>query len=232
MQGRLGSSELILNDDGSIYHLNLKQGEVGDTVITVGDPGRVPVVTKHFDHIELKREKREFISHTGTFNGKRITVTSSGIGTDNIDIVINELDAVVNLDFEKRTLKDTHKSLNIFRLGTSGALYDHIPVDSLVISKYGLGLDNLAHFYSSSESEHENELLKTINEQTGLHSTIPGAYIRQGSVELETMFDDSFVRGITVTAPGFYGPQGRVLRAPLAFPHMIEKSLQTIADIS
>lgn len=147
MSNRIAESELILNKDGSVYHLNLHPHEIASTVINVGDPDRVSVVSKFFDNIEVKKQKREFVTHTGTYKGKRITVISTGIGTDNIDIVYNELDALVNIDLNSRTIKDKLTSINLIRIGTSGALQADIPVDSFVFSSHGVGLDGLLNFY-------------------------------------------------------------------------------------
>src|SRR5215203_1756964 len=156
---RIAESELILNARGAIYHLDLLPEEIGDTIITVGDPFRVKEVSKYFDHVDVIGHHREFVSHTGRLHNKRISVVSTGIGTDNIDIVLNELDALVNIDLETRSLKPLHQSLQIIRLGTSGSLQKHIPIDSFVVSSHGLGIDNLLNFYRHEENEEEKQLL-------------------------------------------------------------------------
>ena len=209
-------SELILNPDGSIYHINLKPEQLADTVIVVGDPNRVERVAQHFDDIEFKVNKREFYSQTGTFKGKRITVISTGIGTDNIDIVINELDALANIDFKTRTIKEELKSLDIIRIGTSGSLQEHIPVDSFVISEFGLGFDSLMYFYQS-----ENILFPEISQHLMTHlnwdKNKSNPYIVECHRELFTRLssNNKTFDGFTATNVGFYGPQGRVLRLPL-----------------
>ncbi len=223
MQKHFKESELILNPDGSVYHIGLKAENVAPTVIVVGDQHRVASISKYFDHIEFKTQHREFVSHTGTFNNKRITVLSTGIGTDNIDIVINELDAAVNIDLEKRIPKDTHTSLDIIRLGTSGALQPEIEVDTFVASAYGLGLDGLLNFYQYDESILEKELAEAFIKQTGWNKKLPHPYIIKASEKLLAKVAGGLTQGITATASGFYGPQGRELRIPLAFPELNER---------
>lgn len=220
-------SELIITDEGCIYHLDLHPSELADTVITVGDPGRVPEVSKYFDRIEAKRAHREFVSHTGYIGQKRITVMSTGIGPDNIDICMNELDALANIDFETRTIKEEKKSLKIIRLGTSGTVQPDIEVDSLVAGSYGVGMDNLLHYYHYEPSITELELLNNFKTHVGLGAnSYIQPYMVQGSVGLLNHFMDTCHYGITMTAPGFYGPQGRVLRLDLAVPNLID-SLNT-----
>ena len=167
------ASELIVNNRGAVYHLNLRPEELANTVITVGDPGRVKEVSKYFDHIEVKQEHREFITHTGYIGKKRISVVSTGIGPDNIDIVINELDALVNVDFNSRLVKNQLTSLQIFRLGTSGSLQDDIPVDGLVAGTHGIGLDNLLHFYQTQNTSEETQLLQAFISQTNINTFCP-----------------------------------------------------------
>lgn len=205
-------TELILNPDGSVYHIKLKSEHIADDVIIVGDQGRVSEVSKYFDKIEFKISNREFITHTGTYKGKRITVISTGIGTDNIDIVINELDAAVNIDPGTRTVNENKRKLNILRIGTSGALHDNIPVDSFVISEYGLGLDGLLNFYSGLKKIDEAEISKAFRSHCTWPASLPYPYVVKGSVDLLKKFEHNCIKGITATAPGFYGPQGRVLR--------------------
>jgi uridine phosphorylase len=214
----IAPSELIINDRGAVYHLDLRPEELADTVITVGDPDRVERVSRHFDQVEFRGRHREFVSHTGHFKGKRITVLSSGIGPDNIDIVMNELDALVNIDLETRTVKPQLKSLYIIRVGTCGSLQADVPVDSFVASTHGLGIDNLLHFYRPEQNEEERQILHAFVTQTQLHNHLSSPYISMGSPSLLKRFTDGFVHGITVTCPGFYGPQGRVLRLGLAHP--------------
>ncbi|MEO0064706.1 MAG: hypothetical protein RI983_32 [Bacteroidota bacterium] len=218
---RIAESELIINDRGAVYHLNVKPEELAETIITVGDPGRVAEVSKHFDHIEGKYEHREFITHTGTIGKKRLSVVSTGIGPDNIDIVFNELDALANIDFETRTIKQTLKKLTIVRMGTSGALQADIPVDSFVASTHGLGVDNLLHFYKQQNNEEELQILNAFETHTQLKSNGVNPYIASAPVSVLKEFVDGFHHGITVTCPGFYGPQGRILRLPLQYPNLI-----------
>lgn len=217
------SSELIINNRGAVYHINCRPEEVASTIITVGDPDRVKEVSKHFDRLEFANQHREFITHTGYLGNKRISVVSTGIGPDNIDIVINELDALANIDLESRTIKDNITSLNIIRVGTSGSLQNDIPVDSFVASTHGLGLDNLLHFYQSTTNAEEAQLLSSFvnHTQLGAGTTLP--YINAAHPALMKEFVDGFHHGITVTCPGFYGPQGRVLRMALAHPQLIDK---------
>jgi len=213
-------SELIINPDGSVYHIKLRPEDVAPTVILVGDQHRVPVVSKYFDVIEVKKENREFVTHTGTLNGKRLTVTSTGIGTDNIDIVINELDAAVNIDLERREPKEKHTALNLVRLGTSGALQPDIEVDSFVASAFGLGFDGLLHFYQYPENLVENDLAEAFIAQTGWNTRLPYPYVVKASQILLEQLAFDLKSGITATANGFYGPQGRQLRIPLAYPEL------------
>ncbi len=220
---KIAASELIINSRGAVYHLDLKPEELADTIILVGDPDRVKKVSNHFDSIECRQQHREFITHTGYVGNKRISVLSTGIGPDNIDITINELDALANIDFETRTIKPVLSKLNIIRFGTSGSLQADIPVDSLVASTHGLGLDNLMNYYAYTKSAEENELIDAFITQTGLDTAITFPYISKGSDTLLNKFPDSFYKGITVTCPGFYGPQGRVLRLPLSSPGLINK---------
>lgn len=218
---RIAESELIINDRGAIYHVDLRPEELADTIITVGDPNRVATITKYFDTIETKRSHREFISHTGYIGTKRITVVSTGIGPDNIDIVLNELDALKNIDFETRTIKPELTALTIIRLGTSGSLQAEIPVDSMVAGTHGLGLDNLLHFYRHSANPEEQQLLQQFIAHTQLNGVIQ-PYISSASGHILKHFSDGFYSGITVTCPGFYGPQGRVLRLGLANPTLVD----------
>jgi uridine phosphorylase len=220
---RIAESELIINSRGAVYHLNLRPEELATTIITVGDPDRVVAVSKHFDHIEGQFQHREFITHTGTIGSKRLSVVSTGIGTDNIDIVFNELDALVNIDFESRTIKPTLTPLTIIRFGTSGSLQADIPVDSFVASTHGLGIDNLLNFYRQKNNEEENYLLREFVAHTQLDNKHASPYIAAASTSILKHFVTGFHQGITVTSPGFYGPQGRVLRLGLSNPDLIER---------
>ena len=211
----IASSELILNPDGSVYHLNLKPENIAKDIIFVGDQNRVEKITKHFSSIEFSQQKREFKTQTGSYKGKRITVISTGIGPDNIDIVMNELDALVNIDLKTREIKKELTSLNIVRFGTSGSLQANVPCDSIVLSQYGLGLDNMLRSYcidEISETEMEDAFIK----QTDWDMRKGRPYVIKGSEILEKrMESDSIIKGFTGTAGGFYGPQGRILRLPI-----------------
>jgi uridine phosphorylase len=220
---RIAESELIINSRGAIYHLNLRPEELAQTVITVGDPDRVAVVSKHFDKIEVQGQHREFVWTTGTIGGKRLTVLSSGIGPDNIDIVLNELDAVANIDFSTRLVKEQLTSLHIIRMGTCGSLQADIPVDSFVASTHGLGLDNLLNFYRLEQNDEENQLLQSFITHTQLNSTINHPYVSGASPSLLKHFVSNYHHGITVTCPGFYGPQGRILRLGVKSPELINR---------
>ncbi|MCF6308226.1 MAG: nucleoside phosphorylase [Flavobacteriaceae bacterium] len=220
---KIKESELILNADGSVYHLNLKPENISDTILFVGDQDRVEKITKHFDTIEFSTQKREFKTQTGTYKGKRITVISTGIGPDNIDIVLNELDALVNIDLENRVLKKEIKSLDIIRIGTSGSLQADIPVDSFVIGTHGLDLNGMLHFYKLDgicNPKLEEEFIKFTN----WNSTKARPIIIENSKELERKFEsDQTYKGITATAGGFYGPQGRILRLAIEDPELNNK---------
>ena len=205
-------TELILNPNGSVYHLQLLPENVAENIIIVGDPGRVETVSKHFDTIDFKVQNREFVTHSGSYNGKQIMVLSSGIGTDNIDILLNELDAAVNIDLKTRTIKQKHTSLNIVRIGTSGALQADIPVDSYVVSVYGLGFDGLLNYYLDMPKVNDNELSEAFIKQTNWNKNLPYPYSIKGSEKLINKIGFDFKKGVTATAPGFYGPQGRKLR--------------------
>jgi uridine phosphorylase len=216
----IAESELIINARGAVYHLDLRPEELADTVITVGDPDRVEQVSRHFDHIEHRQQHREFISRTGRIGKKRITVISSGIGPDNIDIVLNELDALANIDLETRTIRESHRRLDIIRVGTSGSLQKDVPVDSFVASTHGLGIDNLMHFYRPEYNEEERQIRQAFVTFTQMHNHASEPYVCSGSPALLKHFIGGFIHGITVTCPGFYGPQGRVLRLGLALPDL------------
>ena len=219
----IAASELIFNSRGAVYHLDLRPEELAPTVITVGDPDRVKAVSRYFDRIEFSCQHREFITHTGFVGSKRITVLSSGIGPDNIDIVLNELDALVNIDLATRRPKEKLSSLQIIRLGTSGSLQADIPVNSFVASTHGLGIDNLLHFYRLNQNEEESLLIQSFLAQTQLQHQTGQPYISAASASLLKLFTTNFYQGITVTCPGFYGPQGRVLRLGLNNPSLINR---------
>jgi len=220
---KIKESELVLQPNGNIYHLNLNPDNLAHDIIVVGDPGRVPIVSKHFDKIEFKTHNREIFTHTGYFNNKRITVLSTGMGTDNLDIVINELDALVNIDLKERIIKEKHTTLNIIRLGTSGALQADIPVDSYVMSSHGLGLDGLLHYYKLKKGIIDEGLSQAFIQQTEWDSNLPRPYAVGCSELLANKIGMGLLKGITATASGFYGPQGRELRLKLAHPDMNEK---------
>jgi uridine phosphorylase len=208
----IAESELILNRDGSIYHLRLRPEHVAETVILVGDQGRVRRISQHFDQIEFEGQNREFVTHTGRIGGKRITVLSTGIGTDNIDIVLNELDALVNIDLSTRSIKKDKAALNLIRLGTSGSLQPDIPVDSTIISTHGAGLDGTFQYYAAVKDVVDRPLQEALNAAIGPELGMPHAYVVAGNDRFIDMIGADMYRGITATANGFYGPQGRVLR--------------------
>jgi uridine phosphorylase len=219
---RIAESELIINKRGAIYHLDLRPEELGQTILFVGDPDRVERVSKHFDTTEVKVQHREFVSHTGMVGKQRISCISTGIGTDNIDIALNEVDALANIDFETRTIKPKLTSLNIMRIGTSGSLQADIPADAHVASTHGLGIDNLLHFYRPEQNEEENQLIHSFVTHTQMHGQNIHPYICGASASLLKHFVKDFHQGITVTCPGFYGPQGRILRLGVKNPNLVD----------
>ena len=217
----IADTELILTPENKIYHLNLSKEEIADDIILVGDPDRVAVISNKFDTIEHKIKNREFVTHTGTLNGKKISAIATGIGPDNIDIVINELDALVNIDFETRSINKKKKILNLIRLGTSGALQKNIAIDTFMVSSYGLGFDGLAHFYQNKEIlEQKMEEAYTSHANWPVNLATP--YFIKASECLLDIFPE-IAHGITATAPGFYGPQGRALRLTPAIIDLHEK---------
>jgi len=218
----IGSSELIITPKGTIYHLDIAPQHVAPTVITVGDPDRVAEVSKHFDKITHKAQHREFVTHCGYIGNKYITALSTGIGPDNIDIVLTELDALVNIDFSTRRIKETRTSLNIIRLGTCGTVQPDVAVDSIAVSSHGIGLDNLMHYYGLTNTHEEAFMLEEFNKHTGMAGKKVVPYIAEGAISLRKLFGSGFTHGITVTCPGFYGPQGRKLRLAPAFPHLLD----------
>lgn len=219
------SSELIVNDDGSVFHLHLKPDELADTVILVGDPDRSSMVASYFDRVEHSAANREFRCHTGTLNGVRLTVVSTGIGCDNIDIVMNELDALANVDFAARVVKPgpQRRSLRIVRLGTCGAVQPDIPLGALVMSAVSGGIDGLLNFYADSEAVRDLRLEEAFVRQTGWDERLARPYFVRNDAGLIELFGDVAIRGLTLSAPGFYAPQGRVVRLPLARPDYLEK---------
>lgn len=213
-------SELILNPDGSVYHLNLKPENIADTIIFVGDQNRVDRISKHFDSVVFETQKREFKTHTGYYKSKLITVLSTGIGPDNIDIVMNELDALVNIDLSTRKPKENLKSLNIIRVGTSGSLQKDIPVDSFVLSQFGLDLNGMLHFYQI-DSIKNRDIEEAFIKQTNWCKDKATPIVVRNSPSLEKRLEsDKTFKGMTATAAGFYGPQGRVLRLPVQNPEL------------
>ncbi|GAB2547984.1 nucleoside phosphorylase [Rufibacter soli] len=219
---RIPESELILNPDGSIYHLNLLPEQISDTIITVGDQDRVARVSRHFDSIEVQVAKREFVTHTGYYKGKRISVVSTGIGTDNIDIVFNELDALVNIDFVSREAleQEDRISLKIVRIGTSGSLQEDVPLGAHLATEYSLGLDTLMQFYPLMETGYETEIAVNLQLALGM-GFLP--YCAKGSDLLREQLGFDMIHGNTVTCPGFYGPQGRLLRLQPKIENVIQK---------
>jgi uridine phosphorylase len=217
----IAETELILTPENKIYHLNLSKDEIANDIILVGDPERVSVISNKFESIEHKIQNREFVTHTGILNGKRISVIATGIGPDNIDIVVNELDALVNIDFKTRTINKKKKTLNLIRLGTSGALQKDIEVDSFLVSSFGLGLDNIAHFYESEEII-EQDMSSKYKQHANWPENLSNPYIVKASDNLLSLFPD-VKKGITATAPGFYGPQGRTLRLNPYITNLHEK---------
>jgi uridine phosphorylase len=217
---RLSSADLILQKDGSIYHLNLLPKHVSDTIIAVGDPNRVFQVSRYFDEVEFEMNQREFITCVGTYNGKRLTVMSTGIGTDNIEIFLTELDALVNIDFKTREPKPKQKKLKIIRVGTSGGLQEDIPVGSHLVSHYAVGFDNLMNFYSLPQNEFETMIAEDIRRQAKLAFT---PYVVGSSEVLRKQIAFDMIAGNTVTSPGFYAPQGREIRLPIRYPKLVEE---------
>jgi uridine phosphorylase len=214
------ASELIINPDGSIYHLHLKPEDISSSIIAVGDPERVAAISKHFDSIDFKMTKREFVTHTGTYEGKRLTVMSTGMGTDNIEIFMTELDALVNIDLQTRIPKEEHTSLNIVRVGTSGSMRNEIKAGSKLASSYGIGLDTLMTYYTAEQTDFEKQVGITVQAALGLPFT---PYCFQGSQLLLDKLSEGLIIGNTVTCPGFFGPQGREVRLKPAIPDIIER---------
>jgi uridine phosphorylase len=216
---RISETDLILNPDGSVYHLNLLPKHISDTVITVGDPSRVYMVSQFFDEVEFEMNKREFITHVGKYHGKRITVISTGIGTDNIEIFFTELDALLNIDLKTREQKARKKKIKIVRIGTSGALQEDVPVGAHLVSDFAVGLDNLMNFYDLPMDDFETGLAHDIQKKVGI-PFMP--YVVRGSENIRTQIGEGMIVGNTVTCPGFYAPQGRQVRLPIRFPQLLE----------
>ena len=219
---RIAESELIINVDGSVFHLHLKPEELADNVILVGDPGRVDMVAEFFTDIEFRHQSREFVSTTGRYNGKRITALSTGIGTDNIDIVMNELDALANINFETRELNREHRTLNVLRIGTSGAIQPDTPLGSYVFSHISVGCDGLLNWYADRDKIALLDMEEAFKKHVGWDKHLPDPYFVKAGQKLIDKFADCTIKGVTISASGFYGPQGRVLRMPLAMPDMID----------
>ncbi len=218
------NSELILNPDGTIFHLHLSPGDIADTILLVGDPGRVEMITSMFDRIELTVRNREFVTATGLYRGQRLSVISTGIGTDNIDIVVNELDALVNIDLTTREVMSQHRKLRLLRIGTSGSLQAHIPLNAWLVSEKSVGFDGLLTFYADRERVCDMEFEQAFRKSVGWPNDLPTPYVVDASAELLDLFGGlEFTHGVNISAPGFYGPQGRVLRLPLALPGLNEK---------
>ncbi len=220
---KIPESELIINGDGSAFHIHLKPEELADNVILVGDPGRVDMVSYYLDDIEFRHASREFVSVTGRKNGKRITVLSHGIGPDNSDIVMTELDALANVDFETREVKKMHRSLNIIRIGTSGALHADIPLGSFILSHVSVGFDGVMNWYEGRDSISMLDVEADFKKHMGWPASLPSPYFVKASPKIIKILEDCTIKGATISAPGFYGPQGRVVRLGLAMPDMLEK---------
>ncbi len=219
---RIPESELIINGDGSAFHIHLKPEQLADNVIMVGDPGRVEMISEYLTDIECHNSSREFVSVTGKYNGKRITVLSHGIGPDNIDIVMTELDALANVDFQTREVKPEHRSLNILRIGTSGALHADIPLGSYVLAHMSVGFDGVMNWYADRQKVTVPAVEEAFKKHMNWEPTLPSPYFVKASNKIIDLLKDVTVKGVTISAPGFYGPQGRVVRIPLAMPDMLE----------
>ena len=225
MLNKLAASELVLNEDGSVYHLNLLPEDIANKIILVGDPDRVPKVSKYFDKVDVKKNKREFYTHTGTLRGERISVMSTGIGTENIDIVMNELDALVNIDLKQKEFKSEHQTLELFRMGTCGSVNPDVQVDNMLVTQNVVGLDGLMHFYQ--DYQFENEFSKNFYEKFPYEKIKPMLYFSEWSEELRELYKDAKYHGNTATFPGFYAPQGRQLRLKA----LDDKFLETLNEL-
>ena len=219
---RIPESELIINDDGSAFHIHLKPEELADKVILVGDPGRVDMVGEFLEEKEFRHASREFVSITGKYKGSRITVLSTGIGTDNIDIVLTELDSLANVDFKTREVRPDHRRLTILRIGTTGAIQPDIPLGSFIFSEVSVGCDGLLNWYADIDKVNIPEMEEAFKKHTHWDSRLSTPYFVKAGQRLIDAFRDCTVKGVTISAQGFYGPQGRVVRLPLAMPDMLE----------
>ncbi len=219
---RIPESELIINGDGSVFHIHLKPEELADNVIMVGDPSRVDMIGEYLTDIEFRHESREFVSITGKRNGKRITAISHGIGPDNIDIVMTELDALANVDFKTREVKPEHRALNILRIGTSGALHADIPLGSYVLAHISVGFDGVMNWYANRDKVTIPAVEEAFKKHMNWLDVLPSPYFVKASPKIIDLLKDVTIKGVTISAPGFYGPQGRVVRVPLAMPNMLE----------
>ena len=219
---RIPESELIINSDGSVFHLHLKPEELADNVIMMGDPARVDMIGEYLTDKEFRHASREFVSITGKYNGKRITALSHGIGPDNIDIVMTELDALANVDFKTREVKPEHKALNILRIGTSGALHADIPLGSYVLSHISVGFDGVMNWYGNRDKVTIPQVERAFKAHMNWPDVLPSPYFVKASPKIIDLMKDFTIQGVTISANGFYGPQGRVVRVPLAMPHMLE----------
>ena len=219
---RIPESELIINDDGSAFHIHLKPEELADKVILVGDPGRVDMVGEFLEEKEFRHASREFVSITGKYRGSRITVLSTGIGTDNIDIVLTELDSLANVDFKTREVRPEHRCLTILRIGTTGAIQPDIPLGSFIFSEMSVGCDGLLNWYADRDKVNIPEMEEAFKKHTHWDSRLSSPYFVKAGQRLIDAFRDCTVKGVTISAQGFYGPQGRVVRLPLAMPDMLE----------
>ncbi len=219
---RIPESELIINGNGSVFHLHMKPEHLADNVIMMGDPGRIDILADYLSDIECRNAHREFVSITGKYKGKRITAVSHGIGPDNIDIVMTELDALANVDFQTREVKPEHRTLNILRIGTSGALHADIPLGSYVLSHISVGFDGVMNWYGNREKITIPEVEEAFKKHMNWPDVLPSPYFVKASPKIIDLMKDITIKGATISAPGFYGPQGRVVRIPLAMPHMLE----------
>lgn len=220
---KIPASELIINDDGSVFHIHLKPEELSDTILMMGDPARVDMIGEYLSDIEFRHANREFVSITGKYNGKRVTAISHGIGPDNIDIVMTELDALANVDFATREVKPEHKTLNILRIGTSGALHPDIPLGSYILSHYSVGFDGVLNWYAGRKDIALTEVEERFKEHMNWDPLIASPYFVKAGQPIIDRLSDVTIKGVTISAPGFYGPQGRVVRLPLAMPDMLSR---------
>lgn len=219
---KIPESELIINGNGSVFHLHMKPEQLADNVIMMGDPGRIDILADHLSDIECRNANREFVSVTGKYKGKRVTALSHGIGPDNIDIVMTELDALANVDFKTREVKPEHRTINILRIGTSGALHADIPLGSYVLSHISVGFDGVMNWYGNREKVTIPEVEEAFKKHMNWPDVLPSPYFVKASPKIIDLMKDITIKGATISAPGFYGPQGRMVRIPLAMPHMIE----------